>query len=64
MFYDVKVLNPQGQIKKIVSGQELAQAHWNKFYTVEENKGLNTNTFKQVPVWVKKKLDLEYSMLN
>ena len=64
MFYDVKILNPQGETKNIISGQELAQAHWKKFYSVEENNSLNSNTNKQVPVWVKKRLDLEYGLLN
>ena len=64
MFYDVKILNPQGEIKKVVTGQELAQIHWKKFNAIEENKGLNSNTFKQVPAWVKKKLDQDYGLMN
>ena len=64
MFYEVKILNPQGEIKKIISSQELTQAYWKMFYTTEENKGLNTNPIKQVPGWVKKKLDQDYGMPN
>lgn len=56
MFYVVKILNPHGEIKKVVTGQELAQTHWKKFKAIEENKNMNSNTFQQVPVWVKKKL--------
>ena len=64
MFYEVKILNPQGEIKRIISGQELTQAYWKKFYAAEENKGLNTSPVKQVPGWVKRKLDQDYGLLN
>jgi len=61
MFYDVKILNPQGEVKKIVSSQELSRRYWNAFQTSEANKTLNTSSRKQVPTWVKKKLDSEYA---
>ncbi len=60
MFYDVKILNPQGETKKIVSAQELSRTFWNVFQTAEANKTLNTSSHKQVPAWVKKRLDMEY----
>ncbi len=63
MFYDVKVLNPQGKIKKIISGQELAKRYWNVFYSAEANRSLNSTGTKQVPGWMKKKLDREYSFI-
>ena len=61
MFYDVKILNPQGEVKKIISGQELSTKYWKAFYTLEANKTLNSNGTKQVPNWVKKKLDVMYA---
>ncbi|MBT3508905.1 MAG: hypothetical protein HN472_05095 [Nitrospina sp.] len=61
MFYDVKVLNPQGKVKKIISEQELSTKYWNAFYTHEANKTLNSSGTKQVPNWVKKKLDMDYA---
>jgi len=64
MLYDVKVLSPQGQIKKIVSSQELAKMHWKAFYTAEEGKSLNTSILKPVSGSVKKKLDLLYGPLH
>jgi hypothetical protein len=64
MFYDVKILNPQGKTLKIVSGEELRARHWEEFYDAEARKNLNSNGRKQVPGWVKKKLDMEYSYLQ
>jgi hypothetical protein len=61
MFYDVKILNSQGELKKIVSAEELSNRYWNSFYHGEATKTLNSNSNKQVPNWVKKKLDMEYA---
>lgn len=62
MFYDVKIMNPQGEVKGIVSSQEISKSYWNSFQYEEANKTLNTSTRKQVPSWVKKRLDNEYAM--
>lgn len=61
MFHDVKILNPQGKIKKVISKQELSARYWDEFYHAEANKTLNSNGRKQVPSWVKKKLDSEFA---
>ncbi len=60
MFYEVKIFNAQGKIKRIISAEELSRTHWNMFQTAEENKTLNPSSRQQVPTWVKKKLDMEY----
>lgn len=62
MFYDVKIMNPKGEVKRIVSSQEISKSYWNSFQYEEANKTLNTSTRKQVPSWVKKRLDNEYAM--
>lgn len=62
MFYDVKVMNAKGAIKRIVSSQEISKSYWNAFQYEEANKTLNTSSRKQVPSWVKKRLDTEYAM--
>jgi hypothetical protein len=31
MFYEVRILNSKGDLKKVVSTQELSKAHWNAF---------------------------------
>lgn len=62
MFYDVKIMNPQGKVKKVVSSQEISKSYWNSFQYDEANKSLNTSSKKQVSSWVKKRLDTEYVM--
>jgi hypothetical protein len=60
MFYDVKILDARGQAKKIISGQELSNLHWQLFQTKEENKTSTATRKTKVAGWVKKKLDLEF----
>lgn len=62
MFYDVKIMDAQGKIKKIVTSEEISKTYWKNFQYEEANKSLNTSARKQVPSWVKKKLDAEYTM--
>jgi len=31
MFYDVKILRPDGKIRKVISAAELKRRHWEKF---------------------------------
>ena len=50
MFYDVKILDPQGNIKENISGQELAKRHWNEFFIAEANKTLYTSKFPKPPM--------------
>jgi hypothetical protein len=64
MFYDVKILKPQGKTLKVVSGEELSARYWEGLYDAEARKNLNSNGRKQVPGWVKKKLDMGYSHLR
>ena len=49
MFYDVKILNPQGKIIKIISGQELGKRYWKAFFIAEANKTLNSSSNQRVP---------------
>ncbi|GJL79548.1 MAG: hypothetical protein NPINA01_25370 [Nitrospinaceae bacterium] len=32
MFYEVKILNPKGKVKKVVSPSQLSKRYWNDFY--------------------------------
>jgi len=36
MFYDVRVMDPQGNLKQTIRGRDLAHDHWNKFKKAEE----------------------------
>ena len=60
MFFDVKVMDPQGHIKKIVSSQELSKLHWRAFQLKEDNKTMIPVRNSKFPRWAKKKLDLEF----
>ncbi len=60
MFFDVKVLDAQGQTKKIISGQELSKLHWKSFQTKEENKSMTSTRKTKISRWAKKKLDLDF----
>ncbi len=31
MFYDVKIINPRGNVKKVVPASELSKQYWQKF---------------------------------
>ena len=31
MFYQVRIYTPKGNLKKVVSSQQLSQRHWNAF---------------------------------
>lgn len=39
MFYEVRVLNPQGQIQEILNADQLSRKYWEKFYKEESNMG-------------------------
>jgi hypothetical protein len=64
MFYDVKIINPQGKIKKIISRQELGKRHWKDFFIANTDKRKVSTNSPRVPGWLKQKLDVEYAPLG
>jgi hypothetical protein len=60
MFYETKVLDAYGKLKKIVSAEELQSRHWKIFKSTEENGSffkknalknrMNDNSKKTPPV--------------
>lgn len=60
MFYEVRVYQPDGQLKKKISSFELNKKHWQQFEKIESEISLNNPGMKPVPSWVKNKLDLEF----
>ena len=38
MFYEVRVLNPQGEIQKVFSADQLSRRYWKRFMEEENNK--------------------------
>jgi len=64
MFYQVRIFNPKGTVKKIISSAELSKIHWNKFQAlagknktnVLENKLITSADFiKKVNILREKK---------
>ena len=46
MFYQVRVMDTKGKVKKVISTQELSNKHWKEFYDnapIEKNKGRKIN---------------------
>ena len=35
MFYEVRILSPEGNLKKVVSSQELSSAYWDAFNKIQ-----------------------------
>jgi len=60
MFYDVRVLNPDGTMKKVITSNELKVTHWDKFRKAEESLSLQTSERRKIPQWIKEKLDLQF----
>jgi hypothetical protein len=61
MFHPVRVLNPNGKVKAIISEEELSRKYWNQYFNAEDSYNMVQSNSKVVPTWVKKKLDFEYS---
>ena len=38
MFYEVRVLTPKGDLKKVISAQELSKIYWNTFKVIQPAK--------------------------
>ncbi len=51
MFYEVRVLNPQGEIQKVFSANQLSRRYWKRFMEEENNTGFkaqnNARLFKK-----------------
>lgn len=60
MFHEVRIFNPEGKIKKVVSGDQLSRMFWQQFRDAEDKVSLVTTGRAKVPTWVKQRLDQEY----
>ncbi len=60
MFYQVRVFNPSGKVKAIISVEELSRAYWGNFFHSEDSYNMVNSNSRQVPSWIRKRLDLEY----
>ena len=57
MFYETKVLDAYGNLKKIVSSQELHIRHWKIFQQLEERKVFHPKKISSLPKRNKGKQD-------
>ncbi len=60
MFHQVRVLNPGGKVKAIISVEELSQVYWKNFFHSEDSYNMVNSNSRQIPSWIRKRLDLEY----
>ncbi len=60
MFHRVRVLSPSGKVNAIISEEELSRVYWEKFFNSENSYSMVQSNSRQVPSWVRKRLDLEY----
>ena len=58
MFYQVKVMDSEGKLKKVISSQELSKRYWNTFF--DEMSGDNAAKTASVKQARKKKKELEF----
>jgi hypothetical protein len=57
MFHEVKVLSPEGKLKKLISRQELKKSHWKKFEEMSYDLTIGRFSSSRVPRHVKQSLD-------
>lgn len=60
MFYDVRILNPDGKIKRILDSRELSKKHWENFRKMEDRICLTSSGTIKVPGWVKRRIEMQY----
>lgn len=52
MFYEVRVLNSQGEIQKVLNPEQLSRKYWQNFKVEESNMGFkaqnNARLFKKI----------------
>ncbi|MCA9482580.1 MAG: hypothetical protein KC553_02485 [Nitrospina sp.] len=60
MFYEVRVKEANGSLKKVLPSKTLSREFWKNFDQSESNISLISTGQKAVPKWVKKNLDLLY----
>lgn len=47
MFYEVRIFNPEGNLKKVVSSQELSKDYWNSFNKTQPSKMESLNLLRE-----------------
>jgi len=60
MLYEVRVMQPNGKIKQVISPRQLSQRYWNNFEKAHSGITVPCNWKTTVPKWVRDRLDVEY----
>lgn len=60
MIHEVRILNPKGKIKKLISSQELRQEHWRKFNELSHEITIGKLSRGRIPRLVKQALENEF----
>ena len=60
MLHEVRILSPEGKMKKLISSQELRQNHWKKFNNMSNEITIGRFSRGRVPRFVKQALEFGY----
>ncbi len=60
MIHEVRILNPKGKIKKLISSQELRQEHWRKFNDLSHEITIGKFSRGRLPRLVRQTLAAEF----
>jgi len=60
MLHEVRILSPEGKVKKLISIQELSQEHWRKFNDLSHEITIGKFSRGRVPRFVKQALENEF----
>ncbi|UCD10374.1 MAG: hypothetical protein JSU88_06615 [Nitrospinaceae bacterium] len=60
MLYEVRVKQPNGEIKQVISPRQLSQRYWKNFEKSHSGITIPSNWKATVPRWVRERLDVEF----
>lgn len=60
MLYEVRVMQPNGKIKQVISPRQLSKRYWNNFHKANSGITVPSNWKATVPKWVQDRLDVEF----
>lgn len=60
MFYEVRVLDTEGQVRKVIPSVELSRAYWETFEREEKEKCFTNKARERIRRELKKRMALEY----
>ncbi|KMP11563.1 hypothetical protein UR09_01190 [Candidatus Nitromaritima sp. SCGC AAA799-A02] len=60
MFHEVRIFDPKGNLKRVVSSKKLSKRHWQIYKSSEKQISAQNFSHHAVPKWVKEKLDIEF----